>query len=372
MARIHIIGGGLAGLSAAVFAHKAGANNIVIYDQSPKIGGRFRSIESPIGSHDNGTHLLINAYENLWEFLALIGAQDQLEEVNKGIFNLYEGPLGWEIRDSSFIRDILFGKIPGVKLWNILGKIAQRRLWNPLAIAVFNCSINEVAPKLLLSTLKTISKAQKPPLKPFLFKGCAMDILGCQLPEPIEIKLSKRLKGLSQDCLSFSDENIALSKDDRVILALPPQAYDQIDHPFSMPSLTYNAIANVHFYLDHNRPTRFFGMINTLSQWVLIKDGLISVTISDFKGEKSNLASKVWREICFHLDMSEAKLPPHKVVIEKFATPFQDSAFEQSRPLPKTSINHIFMAGDFTKTGLPCTIEGAILSGKRAAYLAVL
>jgi hydroxysqualene dehydroxylase len=60
----------------------------------------------------------------------------------------------------------------------------------------------------------------------------------------------------------------------------------------------------------------------------------------------------------------------HSIVIkEKRATFSPSPGLEAIRPLPKTSISNLFLAGDWTNTGLPATIEGAVLSGKKAAEL---
>jgi zeta-carotene desaturase len=60
----------------------------------------------------------------------------------------------------------------------------------------------------------------------------------------------------------------------------------------------------------------------------------------------------------------------HSIVIkEKRATFSPSPGLEAIRPLPKTSISNLFLAGDWTNTGLPATIEGAIMSGRKAAEL---
>jgi hydroxysqualene dehydroxylase len=60
----------------------------------------------------------------------------------------------------------------------------------------------------------------------------------------------------------------------------------------------------------------------------------------------------------------------HSIVIkEKRATFTPSPGLETMRPLPKTSISNLFLAGDWTNTGLPASIESAVLSGKKAAEL---
>jgi uncharacterized protein with NAD-binding domain and iron-sulfur cluster len=58
------------------------------------------------------------------------------------------------------------------------------------------------------------------------------------------------------------------------------------------------------------------------------------------------------------------------VVRERHATLSITPDVEQARPGPTTSIPNLFLAGDWVQTGLPATIEGAVVSGVRAAAVA--
>jgi uncharacterized protein with NAD-binding domain and iron-sulfur cluster len=58
------------------------------------------------------------------------------------------------------------------------------------------------------------------------------------------------------------------------------------------------------------------------------------------------------------------------VVREKQATISCTPAAERLRPPAETPLDNLFLAGDWTATGLPPTIEGAVQSGERAAALA--
>ncbi|PPC89912.1 MAG: hypothetical protein CTY36_15305, partial [Methylocystis sp.] len=65
-----------------------------------------------------------------------------------------------------------------------------------------------------------------------------------------------------------------------------------------------------------------------------------------------------------------AALPPWQIVKEKRATFAATPAQEKRRPDAKTRWDNLWLAGDWTHTGLPATIEGSIRSGDRAAELA--
>ena len=62
--------------------------------------------------------------------------------------------------------------------------------------------------------------------------------------------------------------------------------------------------------------------------------------------------------------------PTHwQIVRERRATFAATPAQDARRSGPATAWSNLFLAGDWTETGLPATIEGAIRSGNRAADL---
>jgi uncharacterized protein with NAD-binding domain and iron-sulfur cluster len=62
-----------------------------------------------------------------------------------------------------------------------------------------------------------------------------------------------------------------------------------------------------------------------------------------------------------------AELVHSLVVKEKRATFSPRPGVEEHRPSSKTQVENLFLAGDWTDTGYPATIEGAVLSGRKAA-----
>ena len=66
-----------------------------------------------------------------------------------------------------------------------------------------------------------------------------------------------------------------------------------------------------------------------------------------------------------------AALPPWQIVRERRATFAATPEQDAKRPGPATPWRNLVLAGDWTDTGLPATIEGAIRSGNRAAELVV-
>src|SRR5207247_215345 len=65
--------------------------------------------------------------------------------------------------------------------------------------------------------------------------------------------------------------------------------------------------------------------------------------------------------------MAQAQVVRTLVMREPDATFASDPEAETKRPPPLTPVRGLFLAGDWTATGLPATIEGAVTSGRRAA-----
>ena len=83
------------------------------------------------------------------------------------------------------------------------------------------------------------------------------------------------------------------------------------------------------------------------------------------------LAKRAWRDVSRALDLDPDAMPPYRVVKERRATFAQIPTEVSRRPGASTEFANLFLAGDWTNTGLPATIEGAIRSGYRAARLAM-
>ena len=62
-------------------------------------------------------------------------------------------------------------------------------------------------------------------------------------------------------------------------------------------------------------------------------------------------------------------MPVWQIVKEKRATFAATPAQDARRPAAKTGWPNLFLAGDWTQTGLPATIEGAVQFGRNARRL---
>jgi len=114
------------------------------------------------------------------------------------------------------------------------------------------------------------------------------------------------------------------------------------------------------------------GIINGTTEWVFAFPGRLSVTISNadrlMEVPRAMLAQTIWQEVSRAVGIA-AELPPWQIVRERRAT-FESTPEQNARrPGPQTRWSNLLLAGDWTATGLPATIESAIRSGYRAATL---
>jgi hypothetical protein len=132
---------------------------------------------------------------------------------------------------------------------------------------------------------------------------------------------------------------------------------------------------NAHFRFDPPRDAvPILGVVGGLVEWLFAFPQRLSVTISNgdrlVDMPREELAQAIWRDVCKAAGLpGDLPLPPWQIVRERRAT-FEATPEQNAlRPGPVTSFKNLFLAGDWTDTGLPATIEGSVRSGDRAADL---
>src|SRR5262249_44106819 len=184
---------------------------------------------------------------------------------------------------------------------------------------------------------------------------------------------------------------------DAVILALPAAALVRLLPPTLAAAPSFRGLAgfetspivSVHLWLD--RPvavgdpaaaTPFMGLLGARAQWLFdtgssraggsrlatvtsgarFWDGADDVTIAD----------EVTTDLrAFVPAAREANVSRTLVVRERHATLSLTPAADRARPPTTTPIANLFLAGDWVQTGLPATIESAVVSGRAAAACAL-
>jgi predicted NAD/FAD-dependent oxidoreductase len=164
---------------------------------------------------------------------------------------------------------------------------------------------------------------------------------------------------------------VAVAPDDAVVLAVPAPLAGDLVPQLSVPQGS-RAIVNGHFRLAEPRDAAVpLGLIGGLCQWLFVREDVASVTVSAANAlldtSADELARQMWREVVLALNLGPQPLPAHRIVKEKRATFLQTPAEVMRRPASVTGWRNLFLAGDWTATGLPATIEGGVRSGHTAA-----
>ncbi len=172
--------------------------------------------------------------------------------------------------------------------------------------------------------------------------------------------------------LDFGEERIALAEGEKIVLAVTSPVAAALLPGLAAPD-EFRAIVNAHFAFPapKNLPL-LTGVIGGATEWLFGFHDRLSVTISAAERflatPREELAEKIWGEVQAVADFS-APLPAWQIIKEKRATFAATPAQDALRPGAETRWRNLFLAGDFTQTGLPATIEGAVRSGLKAAGL---
>jgi hydroxysqualene dehydroxylase len=406
---IHIVGGGLAGLAAAERLCQS-RRAIAIHEATAQAGGRCRSYYDQTTGMviDNGTHLLLSGNHAALSFTEAIGSRPGLRGPDEAQFPFIDIASGeqWTLRfgDSRFpwwvfdkdrrvpqtavvdylsLARLVWTSVdkPIGKLMNCDGPIYDRLL-EPLLLAALNITPREGSAKLAGAVIRESLALGGQACRPLL----AREGLGSVFVEPaiahlrargvaivFEDELIELLFGNGRvSRLKFARQTVDLGVNDAVILAVPPYVATNLVPGLIAPT-SFRGIVNAHFRIDppaHLPP--MLGVINGTCEWIFPLSGRISATISDagrlFDMPRTELAQTIWNDIAKVAGLPST-LPPWQIVRERRATFAATPEENARRPTAETSWENLFLAGDWTQTGLPATIEGAIRSGYRAADL---
>jgi squalene-associated FAD-dependent desaturase len=406
---VHIIGAGISGLSAAVRLSNAGLA-VHVHEATQQAGGRCRSYYDAATdlTIDNGNHLVLSGNNHVRDYARAIGTEAGLMGPARAQFPFVDISTGqrWQLdlgdgRLPSWVFDEA-RRVPDTGLFDYLklapliwageGRLVgdtipcdgtlYQRLVQPLLLAALNCDPPEGSAGLAGAIVRETLLAGGQACRPLI----ARDGLSSVLIEPAVkllegrgaiVRLSHELRALSTagdrvDELNFGDDRIALQPDDGVILAVPPRPAAALLPGLKTPT-KFRAIVNAHFRFDPPRDSvPILGVVGGLVEWLFAFPQRLSVTISNgdrlVDMPREELAQAIWRDVCKAGGVS-GELPPWQIVRERRAT-FEATPEQNAlRPGPVTALKNLFLAGDWTATGLPATIEGSVRSGDRAANL---
>jgi squalene-associated FAD-dependent desaturase len=406
---VHVIGAGMAGLAAAVRLGQSG-RKVALHDAAGQAGGRCRSyFDETLGCRlDNGNHLLVSGNSAAMAYIAATNAAATFVTADIAAFPFLDlkRQERWSVRPTEgrvpWWLFVAGRRVAGTGPLDYLDalKLARadatatisqtldpkraiyERLWVPLAVAALNTEVEQASARLLgMIFAETFGRggAGLHPLYPKegLSESLVDPALAVIQAKGANLRFGQRLRRLRFEgervaALDFGRGEVALEAEDSVVLAVTaPVAKDLI--PELGPPDDFRAIINAHFRVDAlpGPAYTFLGLVNGTAEWIFLKPGVISTTTSAadrlIDRDAEDLAAALWKDIAQAYRLDPAHMPPHRVVKEKRATFACTPAQLLRRPKAKTRWRNLVLAGDWTDTGWPATIEGAIRSGFAAA-----
>jgi len=408
--RVHVVGAGMAGLAAAVRLADEGAA-VTLHEAAPHAGGRCRSyVDATLGCRvDNGNHLLLRGNGAAMAYVAAIGAGATLSGPDEAAFPFLDRATGerWVLRPGRgrvpwWLLDKT-RRVPDTKLGDYLdavglarasaaqtvtdvldrNSILFHRFWRPLTVAALNTGPDEASASLLARVVaESFARggAACRPLVPNegLSESLVEPALAHLRRRGAELRFGARLRALETGdarvtALGFDRGNEILGGDAAVVLAVTAPVAARLVPGLVVPD-EFRAIVNAHYRIAVPAATPLFvGIIGGTAEWVFRKRAVLSVTVSDadrlLDTSADELALLLWRDVEQAYGLPAQDVPPAQILKERRATFAATPAQDARRPPPRTRWDNLALAGDWTKTSLPATVEGAIRSGFGAAEL---
>lgn len=416
--RIAVIGGGWAGLSAALHASDLGAH-VTLLEMAPRLGGRARSLGDGPDALDNGQHILIGAYTQSLALMrrvgvdldrALLRTRLRLRYPDRDTLTLPGGPpwlaftrgvlacSAWSWRDrlaflmhSSRWMASGFRCAPSLSVAALTAALPQRvreDLIDPLCVAALNTPASQASGQVFLRVLKD-ALFSGPGSADLLLPSQGLSAL---LPEPARAHLlaagadlrTARVQALSREAQGW---RIHTAQDtlmvDAVVLATSSVEAARLTQTlapdWSARTAAFEFQPIITVYLDSpgsslpapmvalhesaDEPAQFAFDLGQLAQ----RPGLFSFVISGaapwvargLEATGNATLAQARRVLTWHT-------PPrlHRVLSEKRAT-FACTPGLQ-RP-PAALLPRLVAAGDYLEGPYPATLEGAVMSGLAAA-----
>ena len=428
MPRVAIVGGGLAGLAAAAALVGKGVA-ITVFESRPRLGGRASSFPDPSTGEmvDNCQHVSMACCTNLADFCRRVGTDGLFRVVPSILFlspegrasTLHAGPLPAPFHlAGSFLRAnylslldklrVAYGLVclrfarhgrPGEPFAAWLQRHGQTartmdRYWSTVLVSALNERLDRM----------DLGHARKVFLDGFLRSrdGFAMEVPSVPLGElygtrleawlasqGVQVRLKSGVKGVDVEEGAVAGLSMRTGEKvpaDFVVAAVP---FDRVEGLFDaearallpsldgVRSLAASPITGVHLWFDREVcPVDHAVTVGRLSQWVFCREAEVGQYLQVVVSASYDLVSKSnesIRDLVLN-DLYElwpaargAALVRWRVVTEHGATFAVRPGVEAHRPPQRTGVDGLFLAGDWTDTGWPATMEGAVRAGYKAA-----
>jgi squalene-associated FAD-dependent desaturase len=419
---VAIIGGGWAGMAAAVTLAQAKIP-VTVFEAARHLGGRARSVEIEGMALDNGQHILIGAYRETLNLMRTVGAEPEqllrrapLAIEYPGKFSLRAprlpaplhlaaalltaGGLSWgerlaAMRFMKTMRNNAYRIAADMPVGELLSQHRQngalaRYLWEPLCVSALNTPAATASAQVFLNLFRDALDGARSN-SDFLIPRTD---LGKLFPEPAAAYVranggTVRLGAPVRTLDASADGFVLDARPERyshAILAAGPHQIDALLDRFaalapvreSVAALAYEPIYTC--YLQYppgvSMPQPMTGFDGGSVQWIFDRGrlngiaGLLAAVISAHGAHQNSsqdaLASAIHRELAAFLPGLPAPLWT-RVIAEKRATFSCRPGIV--RPANRTAVDRLYLAGDYTASDYPATLESAVRSGVLAARL---
>jgi squalene-associated FAD-dependent desaturase len=398
--KVAVIGGGWAGLAAAVELTEKQVET-TLFEAGRQLGGRARSLTSDGRRLDNGQHILLGAYRETLALMRRVGVDPEqlldrrcLQVIDNQGFRLalpkLPAPLhlAWGLLGA---RGVGLREKVGTALW--MARIKNRHfrlqhdmtvaewldqagqtgtlrqhLWEPLCLAALNIPAARASAQLFANVLRDSLGSNQRAATDLLLPRVD---LGQLLPQPAaawltahgaRLRLGQRVRqiDLGEQCVMVDGESF-----DHVILATAPQHALRLC-PEIAADFDYEPIATVYlqFGQQFKLPFPLINLNGNCGQWVVDRgNGLLACILSGHGEWESLHDDQLGTALLGELNVAEKPLWK-KVIREQRAT--FSSTPGLSRPPWATTHRRLLLAGDYTWSDYPATLEGAVRSGLRA------
>ncbi len=427
-APVVVVGGGWAGLAASVTLARQGIP-VRLLESARQLGGRARSVQIDGQTLDNGQHLLLGAYESTLDLLRLLDVAEDavflrrplnlsLRHADGHALHLRTAALpaplhlAWGLLNARGLRPA--ERFAALRFSHALQRqdfsldedqsvatlLHQHRqppaliegLWQPLCLGALNTHLHEASAQIFLRTLGESFRYNRRDSDLLFTRRPLGEILPTPAMDYIErhggrVHLGQRVSGLQRRGGRITGvlTNRGPQAASQVILATPPSATLALLQ--TQPALHAEAgrLAQLAqypictIYLRYpaqvRLPQPMLGSLGSLGQWVFDRrlygqPGLMAVVISGdgphMALDNAQLATRVSGELA-RLFPAWPAPQAHQIIREKRATLAARVGVNALRPSHATALEGLWLAGDYTDTGLPATLEGAVRSGLGAA-----
>ncbi|HUP03918.1 MAG TPA: hydroxysqualene dehydroxylase HpnE [Bryobacteraceae bacterium] len=408
MPTVLIAGGGLAGLSAAAALAGAGFE-VEVFESRPFLGGRATSFPMGDETIDNCQHVLLRCCVNLLDFYRRLGVAERIRfhrefyfmEPGGRISTLRQGRLPAPLHfTGSFLKMKCLDGADKLGIARALAALRHERtrrddldrismldwllqkrqtaraidrFWRQVLVSAVNEDLDRMAAAhgFQVFWLGFLARAD----------SYHMGVSAVPLGELYSTDAWKRLGNVRLHLRSaverIDGEGFVVGGErrraDHYICALPFERLEAVGLP--APALTHSPITGVHLWFDREITTLPHAtLLDRTMQWMFNKDRgrylqlVVSASRDLTELSRSEIIDLAVGDLrLFFPRVAEAKLVKAQVIKEMRATFSAAPEAEALRPGPQTAIPGVFQAGDWTRTGWPATMEGAVRSGYLAA-----